>query len=160
MDAQAPKSAQKFRGNYTATVDEAGRLKIPTHFKDLLDEHYGVFFFVTSLDGGKSGLIYPLKEWEKVEAMLDPVPNDMEGNKGKREMRDHANFWGVTVRTDPQGRILVPALLRDSATLKGEVAVVGKGFYLAVANLEAARAHMTQPPSEGARAVLDTLGIA
>lgn len=39
-----------FRGNNTATVDDKGRLKIPTAFKDILDEKYGHDFFVTSLD--------------------------------------------------------------------------------------------------------------
>ncbi len=47
-----------FRGNNPASVDEKGRLKIPTAFKGQLDEKYGQDFFVTSLDG-QSVRIYP-----------------------------------------------------------------------------------------------------
>ena len=39
------------RGNYPATVDGKGRLKIPVAFKTYLDENYGADFYVTSLDG-------------------------------------------------------------------------------------------------------------
>ncbi len=33
-----------FRGNYTAKIDEAGRLKLPGQFKELLDEAQGTQF--------------------------------------------------------------------------------------------------------------------
>jgi len=39
------------RGNFPATVDNKGRLKIPAAFKTYLDENYGTEFYVTSLDG-------------------------------------------------------------------------------------------------------------
>jgi MraZ protein len=40
------------------------------------------------------------------------------------------------VEMDGQGRLLMPQLLRDSAQIKGEVAVVGNLTFLEVRNLE------------------------
>lgn len=147
-----------FRGNNTATVDDKGRLKIPTAFKDILDEKYGHDFFVTSLDGN-TVRVYPLPEWIKVEEQLAPVPGEKETNKAKREVLDRTNFWGQTARADPQGRVLIPVLLREKSGIQGEVAVVGKVQFLEVSNLDVAREPMTQPLSEEARDTMDGLGI-
>ena len=140
-----------FRGNNPATVDDKGRLKIPTGFKALLDEKYGQDFFVTSLDG-KSVRVYPLPVWIKIEEKLDPLPSM---NKSKKRFLDRTNYWGQTARADAQGRILIPALLRESAGMHGEVAVMGHEEYLEVWSLERLREPMAQPfPDED----MDTLG--
>ena len=56
-----------FRGNHPAKVDEKGRLKMPSAFKQLVDATSVTQFYVTSTDG-KSAEIWPLPEWEKREA--------------------------------------------------------------------------------------------
>jgi len=58
-----------FRGNHPTRVDEKGRLKIPAEFKRVVDEKYGSQFYITSLDG-KSALVYPFEEWERIEEKL------------------------------------------------------------------------------------------
>ena len=73
-----------FRGNHPTRVDEKGRLKLPAEFKRRVDELYGPQFYITSLDG-KRAQIYPLKEWEKIEAQvaklssMDPVTEEVSG---------------------------------------------------------------------------------
>ena len=61
---------------------------------------------------------------------------------------------------DGQGRLLMPQLLRESAGLKGEVAVTGMLTYLEVRNLEAYRREIEDnkftPEDEK---TLDELGI-
>lgn len=146
-----------FRGNNPATVDDKGRLKIPTAFQNDLDE-YGPKFFVTSLDG-ISVRIYPLKEWEKVEAQLKQVPGEKDLNKAKKEFMKHTNFWGQEERADPQGRVLIPTLLRESAGIKGAVAVMGNGDHLEVGSVERVRESMAKPLSVEEQDSLDTLGI-
>ncbi len=146
-----------FRGNNPAKVDDKGRLKIPTDFQDALDG-YGPKFFVTSLDG-TSVRIYPLAEWEKVEARLAPVLGEKDLNKIKREFLDRTNFWGQEERADPQGRVLIPTLLRDSAGIKGSVAVMGKGDHLELGSVERIRESMAKSLSGEERDSLDTLGI-
>jgi MraZ protein len=145
-----------FRGNNPATVDGKGRLKIPTAFKSELDEKYGQEFFVTSLDG-KSVRIYPLSVWVKLEAKLAPLPTM---NKAKKSFLDRTNYWGQMSTADSQGRILIPAQLRQSAGMNGEVDVIGHlEEYLEVWNRERLRKPMTQPFTDEEMDILGGLGI-
>ena len=145
-----------FRGNNPATVDDKGRLKIPTAFKALLDEKYGQDFFVTSLDG-QSARIYPFPVWREIEEKLAALPSM---NKAKKHFLDRTNFWGQAARADAQGRVLIPAQLRESAAMHGEVAVLGYLNYLEVWNKERYREHLeSEPLSEEDLQNLSNLGI-
>ena len=39
------------RGNFTAKIDDKGRLKIPTAFRTLIEQEHGPQLFVTSVTG-------------------------------------------------------------------------------------------------------------
>jgi len=130
------------RGNYPATVDVKGRLKIPSALKQDLDENYGPDFYVTSLDG-QSVRAYPMGEWRKIEDKLAAQPSM---NKAKKKFLDRTNYWGQQARMDAQGRILIPAHLRESATMRGEVAVMGYLTYLDVWNQERFQEHLEKEP--------------
>ena len=144
-----------FRGNNPATVDEKGRLKIPAAFKSELDEMSVQDFFVTSLDG-KSVWVYPLPAWLKIEEKLAGLPTM---NKAKKHFLDRTNYWGQMARADAQGRILIPALLRESAEVQGEVAVMGHEDRLEVWKMEPLRASMSEPFSDEDMNALDSLKI-
>ena len=60
---------------------------------------------------------------------------------------------------DAQGRLLMPQLLRESADLKGEVAVMGYLNYLEVRNMEAIKAEVQEPVTAEDEKTLDELGI-
>ena len=47
------------RGSAVATIDDKGRLKVPTDLRRLLEERWGPDLYVTSVLGD-SALIYPL----------------------------------------------------------------------------------------------------
>ncbi|MBI1941039.1 MAG: division/cell wall cluster transcriptional repressor MraZ [Acidobacteria bacterium] len=144
------------RGNYPATVDGKGRLKIPTAFKTFLDENYGPDFYVTSLDG-LSVRIYPFSVWREIEEKLAALPSM---NKAKKKFLDRANYWGQTARMDGQGRVLIPSLLREAAATRGEVAVIGYLNYLDVWNMVRFREHMEQSPfTDDDEQTLSNLGI-
>jgi MraZ protein len=130
------------RGNYPATVDGKGRLKIPTAFKAYLDEKYGRDYYVTSLDG-KSVQVYPFPVWRGIEEKLEALPSL---DKAKKRFLDRTNYYGQMGRTDAQGRILIPAVLRESAAMRGEVAVMGYLNYLDVWNMERWREHLEREP--------------
>ena len=121
-----------FRGNHPTRVDEKGRLKVPVEFKRVIEEKYGAQFYITSLDG-KSAQIYPFEEWERIEQKLAGLSTF---NPTKKKFLNRVNYWGQMVEMDSQGRLLMPQLLRDSAQIKGEVAVVGNLTFLEVRNLE------------------------
>jgi MraZ protein len=145
-----------FRGNHPTRVDEKGRLKIPAEFKRVIDEKYGTQFYITSLDG-KVAQIYPFEEWERIEQKLAGLSTF---NPTKRKFLDRTNYYGQQVEMDGQGRVLIPQLLRDTAQIKGEVAVLGHLTYLVVRNLEAFRREIEEQAftSEDEK-TLDDLGI-
>src|SRR3990172_9117360 len=118
----AAKRRRNLRGGILATVDEQGRLKIPTMFKDILVNKYGYEFFVTSLTG-ENVFVYPLSVWEAHEERLLKTASL---NSPRNKYLDRVNYYGMEVTMDKQGRILIPATLRDSAAIRGELRVLGK----------------------------------
>jgi MraZ protein len=119
----------KLRGSYPAKVDEKGRLKIPVSFLDGLKE-YGEQFYITSFTGD-SARIYPLKVWSEIEDKLAKLPST---NKAKQKFLLLTSYFGQVVEMDAQGRLLMPAVLREKAHTVGDVAVLGALDYLEVVN--------------------------
>jgi transcriptional regulator MraZ len=145
-----------FRGNHPTRVDEKGRLKVPAEFKRLIDERYGTQFYITSLDG-KVAQVYPFEEWQRIEEKLARLSNF---NPTKKKFLNRTNYYGQLVEIDGQGRLLIPALLRDSAGIKGEVAVIGNLTYLEVQNIEAYKKDIEENPfTSDDEKTLDELGI-
>ena len=145
-----------FRGNHPTRVDEKGRLKLPADFKRRVDELYGPQFYITSKDG-KRAEIYPLKEWEAIEAKLAGIPSM---NPAKKKFLDVTNYYGQMSEMDAQGRLLLPQLLRESAKVVGDVVVLGSQTMLEVVNHDAFKAELeAQPLSETDMAALADLGL-
>jgi MraZ protein len=119
----------KLRGNCPAKVDEKGRLKIPAVFLEELKE-YGNQFYITSMTG-ESARIYPMRVWSEIEDKLAALPSQ---NQAKRKFLMRTSYYGQAVELDGQGRVLLPAVLRESAQMKGEVDVFGTLDYLEVMN--------------------------
>lgn len=121
-----------FRGNHPAKIDEKGRLKMPAAFKQLMDAQSVTQFFVTSTNG-KRAEIWPLPEWEKVEERL---ANSSSLDDAVEEYLNLVNYYGQQVEMDNQGRLLLPQILRTTASLDAEVTVMGMRTFLAVHNRE------------------------
>ena len=92
------------RGNAPATIDEKGRLKIPSAFRAHIEESWGSDFYVTSLSG-ESVLVYPLPIWQEIEERLAKLPSL---NPTKKKFLDRTNFYGQETTADKSGRILIP----------------------------------------------------
>ena len=144
-----------FRGNHPTRVDEKGRLKVPAEFKRVIDEKYSTQFYITSTDG-KSAQVYPFEEWERIEQKLAGLSNF---NPTKKKFLTRTNYWGQAAEMDNQGRLLLPQLLRDSAQLKGEVAVMGYLNRLEVQSMEAVRKDVEEGFTAEDEKNLDDLGI-
>lgn len=121
-----------FRGNHPAKVDEKGRLKLPSAFKQLVDAANVTQFYVTSTDG-KSAEIWPLPEWEKREAQL---AESSTMDDAVKKYLNLTSYYGQQVEMDNQARLLLPQILRGSARLDAEVTVFGMRTYLEVHNRE------------------------
>ena len=143
-----------FRGNHPTRVDEKGRLKMPADFKRRVDEVYGPQFYITSRDGERAE-IYPIKEWELIEAKLAAIPAM---NAARKSFLDITNFYGQMAEMDGQGRLLLPQLLREAARLTGDVVVLGAQSFLEVANRESFEAKVKALTAEH-QAALAALGL-
>jgi MraZ protein len=144
-----------FRGNHPTRVDEKGRLKLPAAYKHRVDEVYKAKeFYITSMDGKRAEL-YPLQEWEKVEAKIMAIP---QMNPIRRRLLELRSYWGQAASMDDQGRLLIHSLLRDSAKVTGEVVVFGMLTYLEVANHDGFKAELA-PLTEAEQMALSEFGL-
>ena len=119
-----------FRGHETTRIDDKGRLKVPNVFRSLLEQKYGRDVFLTSLSG-EYVRVYPMPVWTDIEAKLGQMPST---HPSRLRFLDRVNFFGQVAELDAQGRVLIPARLRDTATMTGDVDVLGQYNYLDVWN--------------------------
>jgi MraZ protein len=121
-----------FRGSAPARIDEKGRLKVPNIFRVALEGKWGRELFVTSLSGEYVRL-YPMPVWQALEEKLGAMPS---AHPAKARFLDRVNYFGQPGELDAQGRVVIPARLRESATIAGDVDVLGQVEVLDVWNHE------------------------
>ena len=144
------------RGNFTTKLDAQGRVKIPTAHRALIQEEYGVDLYVTSVTG-ENLLVYPMREWEEIEAKLLEPPKML---PEKVKFLRHTNYYGQVASMDKQGRVSIPAHLREVAEIDREVAVMGYLTYLQVWNRGRFEALLKSDPyTDKDAAALADLGI-
>ncbi|MDR3673007.1 MAG: hypothetical protein P4L36_19335 [Holophaga sp.] len=152
----------RLRGNAPATVDEKGRLKLPSTFKADLEAFAtsegggSLRHYLTSLDG-KGARLYPMAVWEAVEARLAQVPAT---NPAKRRFLEVTAYYGSEIVPDAQGRFVIPPILREAAQLTGELAILGQMDHLAIWNRGSFERRMqAEPLTTDDLAALAELGI-
>lgn len=107
-----------FTGEYNHTIDAKGRLIVPAKLREQLGETFAV---TKGLDG-RCLSVYPIDEWKILEGKLRSLPlNNADGRALARYLMAGAVFCEL----DKQGRILLPAVLREFAQLEKEVVLVG-----------------------------------
>ena len=107
----------RFFGRYEHTLDAKGRLILPSRFRDPY-EHGG---YLSAGQDGCLALWTPEEFDQQMEAMAA-------GATQSREQRQLARVWAsgtIDVAPDSQGRIVIPAHLRQFAQLDGPVLVMG-----------------------------------
>ena len=122
-----------FMGTYQNNVDPKGRVSIPVKYREALGER---FFVTKGFDNCID--IYTLEEWEKFAQKLHKL------SVTKRDMRDFVRFIfgnATEVELDKQGRILLPAMLRDTVGIEKEVIVMGVGNKVEIWDRAAWEAH-------------------
>ena len=118
-----------FRGINSATLDGKGRMALPARFRESLMVIAEGRIVVTIDMRERCLLLYPLPEWEVVQAKLEALSNIAENARRlQRLLIGHA----TDVELDGQGRILLPAMLRDYAALQKKLVLVGQGNKLEI----------------------------
>lgn len=105
-----------FMGEYNHTIDEKGRIIVPSKFREQLGDNFVV---TQGLDGCL--FVYSNEEWEQFVIGLKGLP----GNKDGRQLQRYFMAGAISCEVDKQGRILIPAKLRQQAGLEKEVVFVG-----------------------------------
>jgi len=120
------------RGSSATRIDDKGRLKVPTIFRGVIQDQHGPDVFVTSVTGD-SVRIYPMPVWLEIERKLTQMPAN---HPARLKFLDRVNYFGQGGELDGQGRVVIPAHLRDRAAIVGDVRVFGRIDYLEVWNEE------------------------
>ena len=116
-----------FFGRYDYTIDAKGRLNFPAKFRDAMGESFVVLEWVDNC-------LFALP-MEEVQRLADKLESD-----------ELMNSWAVSgdlfstaceVVPDKQGRILLPANLRQHAKLEKDVTVIGVGRHAEIWNTQA-----------------------
>jgi len=113
-----------FRGATKVTLDAKGRLAMPTRYRERIMERSNGRLIATVDRADRCLLIYPLPEWEEIEAKLRALPSlHPVARKLQRLMIGHA----TDVDLDGSGRMLVPPALREYGGLTKTAMLVGQG---------------------------------
>ncbi len=104
-------------GEYMHSIDAKGRVILPADFRTELGD---TFIVTKGLDGCL--FIYAQSEWEQLSEKLRQLP------LAKTEARAFVRFFFAGARQvelDKQGRFLIPATLRQHASLQKDVVLIG-----------------------------------
>lgn len=117
-----------FRGAATINIDVKGRIAMPIRFRDLFiakaEPGINPQLVVTIDTEEPCLLIYPLLEWDLIQQKLEQLPSfNPTARRIQRLLIGHA----TDLELDANGRILLPALLREYAQLDKKVMLLGQG---------------------------------
>lgn len=119
-------SCPMFIGEFEYRVDEKGRVPVPPRFRTEELKKDGM---VLSPGMEKCITLYPASEWKKIADSLTTGPL----LPSKLRKLNRAIFaTAFSVEMDGQGRIVVPAHLRQHAGITGEVVVTGANTYIEI----------------------------
>jgi MraZ protein len=117
-----------FRGINNIAIDAKGRMAMPARYRERLLDGCGGRLVVT-VDRDHCLLVYPLPEWEVIESKLIELPSL---NKQARLLQRLLIGHATELEMDAQGRILLPAMLRDFAGLNKKAVLIGQGKKLEI----------------------------
>ena len=113
-----------FRGVNGINIDAKGRIVMPTRYRERLQEHNRGCVVLTIDTEERCLLLYPLAAWEDIEGKLAQLPSF---NPAARRIQRLLIGHATEVELDSHGRILLPPLLREYASLSKRAMLVGQG---------------------------------
>lgn len=105
-----------FMGEFNHSIDAKGRIIIPAKFREDLGD---IFYITLGLDGCL--FAYPKEEWLLFVEKLKTLP----GTKEARQLQRYFMSCAAECEVDKQGRILIPAKLREAAAMDKDIVFVG-----------------------------------
>jgi len=109
-----------FRGRFEHTIDEKGRLNIPSKFREILSARGENELILTDFDSCLAA--YPREEWRQLEEKIKRLSTI------QKDVRNFLRLFyssATEVPLDSQGRILIPPQMRERAHIAKEVVLLG-----------------------------------
>jgi MraZ protein len=112
--------SRMFRGSYPHTLDDKGRIIVPTRFRDFIRVGGSDTIMITGMD--RCLFAYTLDDWGKIEAR---ILAQAESSDHMRRFRRSFVGNAHECQLDRQGRVLIPPQLRGYAALDRDIVLVG-----------------------------------
>lgn len=141
-----------FMGEYNHTIDAKSRLIIPSKFRESLGDEFVV---TKGLDGCL--FVFDNTEWTAFEEKLKQLPS-----MTNPDVRKFIRFFmagASAVEVDKQGRILIPASLKEHAALEKEVVLIGVGSRVEIWSKERYEGTVTYDDMEEVALHMSELGL-
>ena len=114
-----------FQGETAITIDDKGRLAIPTAYRDLVARDCGNQLVIT-YNPFEAGCLYlyPLPVWEKVRDQVNALPRT---KKNSRLLQLKLVGAAAFAEPDGSGRISIPASQRGAVGIEKKAVLLGMG---------------------------------
>lgn len=113
-----------FRGVHNINLDAKGRMAIPARYRQLLHESNNGALVVTIDTEEACLLVYPLSEWEPIQAKIEALPSF---NPAARRIQRLLIGHATDIELDASGRLLLSSPLREYAGLDKKMVMMGQG---------------------------------
>ncbi len=113
-----------FLGQFEHTIDDKGRMTIPSRYREMID---GGAYITRGFD--QNLMVLTTASFDGIsESIRTTSVTDADARALKRWIFSNASW----VEVDKAGRILIPQWLRSSASLESNAVVVGAGEYFEI----------------------------
>ncbi|QEQ96021.1 division/cell wall cluster transcriptional repressor MraZ [Neptunomonas concharum] len=113
-----------FRGVNQVNLDAKGRMAVPARYRDQISVQCAGHLVMTIDTEERCLLLYPIDEWEIIQEKIDSLPSY---NPSARRLQRLLIGHATDLEMDSNGRLLIPALLRDYAGLDKKLILLGQG---------------------------------
>jgi MraZ protein len=135
-----------FQGETAITLDDKGRLAIPTGYRDLVARDCGNRLVITYNPFESGSLyLYPFPIWERLRDQVNALPKTKKTNRALQlKLIGAASF----VEPDGNGRISIPASHRNAVGIEKRAVLLGMGDKFELWSEQAHHAQIRQTISD------------
>lgn len=136
-------------GEYLHTLDTKGRVNFPSKLRDPLGNH---FIITKGLDNCL--FVYPMDEWQVLEEKIRLLPMSK-----SRNLQRFLFAGAVEVEADKNGRVIIPANLREYAGLTKDIMIIGASVRAEIWDADRYNASCEELTADMVAAAMDDLGF-
>ena len=150
-----------FRGINPINLDAKGRVALPAKYRDRVTDRCDGHMVLTVHPFDRCLLLYPLTDWEVIEAQVNALPNST--SRQARRLQHLMVGYATELDLDAANRLLLPVMHRDHAELDKRLILVGQGQKFEVWNearwTSMTEAYLNEPVDADASVELTNLSL-